>query len=255
MRILPGTSGWSYPSWRGRFYPPEVTPRTMLAAYAARLPTVEVNATFYGMPRSATLAAWRAEAPADFTFALKAPRRMTHRQRLAGVADSVAWFYRAAAELGAALGPVLFQLPPSMRRDLPRLRDFLALLPPSGRTAFDLPHASWRDGAVMQALADAGAALCVVDREEDTTPLLATAGFGYLRLRRTAYDDETLRAWLERIHTQPWTDVFAYFKHEEEARGPELALRMRALAGEAGLSSSTPPPPDREERSGEWQPG
>lgn len=212
----------------------------MLASYAARLPAVEVNATFYGMPRSTTLAAWRAEAPQGFTFALKAPQRMTHRQRLAGVADSVAWFYRAAAELGAALGPVLFQLPPGMRKDLPRLRDFLALLPRSGRAAFDLPHRSWRDGEVMQALADAGAALCVVDGEDDTTPLLATAGFGYLRLRRSDYDDETLGAWLERIRTQPWTDAFAFFKHEDEARGPELALRMQALAGEGQLVAAAP---------------
>jgi uncharacterized protein YecE (DUF72 family) len=237
VRILLGTSGWSYPSWRGRFYPADVTPRTMLAAYAARLPTVEVNATFYRMPSATTVAAWRTEAPPGFTFAVKAPQRITHRQRLAGVADPVGWFYRTVAELGGALGPVLFQLPPSMRKDLPRLRDFLALLPRSGRAAFELRHPSWRDGAVMQALADAGVALCVTDGDEDTTPLLATAPFGYLRLRRTDYDDETLRAWVERIHTQPWTDVFGFFKHEDEARGPELALRMQAFAGEAGLEA------------------
>lgn len=238
VRISIGTSGWSYPAWRGRFYGPDVTPRTMLAAYAARLPTVEVNATAYRMPRAEMLAAWRAAVPRGFVFALKAPQRITHRQRLAaGAAEPLRWFYRVAAELGAALGPVLFQVPPTLRKDLPRLRDFLALLPASGRAAFSLPHESWRDGAVMQALADAGAALCVTDADVDTTPLLATAGFGYLRLRRTAYDDEALLAWAERIRTQPWREAFAFFKHEDEARGPAFALRMRALAGEAGLDA------------------
>ncbi len=238
MRISVGTSGWSYPAWRGRFYPPDVTPRTMLAAYAARLSTVEVNATAYRMPRAAMLAAWRAAVPPGFTFAVKAPQRITHRQRLApAAAEPLGWFYRVAAELGSGLGPVLFQLPPTLRKDLPLLRDFLALLPASGCAVFSLPHASWRDGAVMQALADAGAALCVTDADEDTTPLLATAGFGYLRLRRTGYDDEALLAWAERIRTQPWRDAFVYFKHEDEARGPAFALRMRALAGQAGLDA------------------
>jgi uncharacterized protein YecE (DUF72 family) len=236
VRIAIGTSGWSYPAWRGRFYAPEVTPRTMLPAYAARLPTVEVNATAYRMPRATMLAAWRAAVPPGFTFSVKAPQRITHRLRLApAAAEPLGWFYRVAAELGATLGPVLFQVPPSMRKDLPRLRDFLALLPRSGRAVFSLPNASWRDGEVMRALADAGAALCVTDTDEETMPLLATAGFGYLRLRRSSYDDEALLAWAERIRTQPWREAFVYFKHEDEARGPAFALRMRALAGQAGL--------------------
>lgn len=237
MRIRIGTSGWSYPAWRGRFYPPDLAPRRMLAAYAARLPVVEVNATFYRMPRAEMLASWRTEAPPGFTFALKAPRQITYRPRLAGVADPLASFYRAAAELGDALGPVIFKLPPTLARDLPLLRDLLALLPRDGRAALDLRHPSWRDGAVMQALADAGAALCITDDDEDTTPFLATAGFGYLRLRRARYDDELLRAWAERIRAQPWTEAFAFFKHEDEARGPAFALRMQALASEAGLDA------------------
>ncbi len=237
MRIRIGTSGWSYPAWRGRFYPPDLPPRRMLAAYAARLPVVEVNATFYQLPRAETVASWRAEAPPGFTFALKAPRRITYRPRLAGVADPLASFYRAAAGLGEALGPVIFKLPPTLPRDLPLLRELLALLPREGRAVLDLRHPSWREGPVMQALADAGAALCITDDDEDTTPLLATAGFGTLRLRRARYDDELLRAWTERIRAQPWTEAFVFFKHEDEARGPAFALRMQAMADEAGLDA------------------
>ncbi len=239
VRIRIGTSGWSYPAWRGRFYPPEVTPRTMLAAYAARLDAVEVNATFYRMPRPDTIAAWRAQAPPGFAFALKAPRPLTHRRRLDGVGDAVAELYRTVTGLGEALGPVLYKLPPTMRADLPRLRDLLALLPRPGRAVFDLRHPSWRDGAVMQALADAGAALCITDGDDDTMPLLATARFGYLRLRRIDYDDDLLRAWAERIRAQPWTEAFAFFKHEDEARGPAFALRLQALAGEEGLEAGS----------------
>lgn len=240
MRIHIGTSGWSYPAWKGRFYPADLPSSRMLAAYSTRLGAVEVNATAYRMPREAMLAGWRITVPAGFTFALKAPQRVTHRQRLLGSAETMARFYQVAAELGPALGAVLFKLPPTLRKDLPRLRDFLALLPPSGRAVFELPHESWHAADVLQALAEAGAALCITDTDERTTPLVATAGFGYLRLRRADYDDEMLLAWAERIRTQPWSEALAFFKHEDEARGPAFALRMQALAGEAGLEAAGP---------------
>jgi uncharacterized protein YecE (DUF72 family) len=206
----------------------------MLAAYAARLPTVEVNATFYRMPRAQTLAGWRAQVPPGFVLALKAPQRVTHVKRLAGAAEDVAFFHGVAAELGAALGPVLWQLPPSLRKDLPRLRDFLALLPRGGRAAFEFRDPSWHGDDVLAALADAGAALCVADDEGRATPLVATAPFGYLRLRRPDYDDAALARWAEAVRAQRWDAAFVYFKHEDEARGPAHALRFCALAGSDG---------------------
>lgn len=230
MRILAGTSGWSYAPWRGPFYPPALPAARMLAAYAARLPTVEVNATAYRAPRPELLAGWRAQVGPGFTFAVKAPRLITHRLRLRRAAAPVARFLAAAAELGDALGPLLFQLPPDLPKDLPLLRDFLALLPRGGRAAFQLPP-PWLAPDALQALADAGVGLCVVDAEEGTTPVATTAPFGYLRLRRPAYEDAELAAWLGRIAAAPWGDVFVYFRHEDGARGPRLARRLLELAG------------------------
>jgi uncharacterized protein YecE (DUF72 family) len=230
MRILAGTSGYSYPAWKGSFYPPGLPSSRMLSAYAARLPTVEINATFYRMPQASTLAGWRAEVPAGFVFALKAPQRITHRKLLAGAEDEVGFFLRTAAELGGALGPILWQLPPTLRKDLPRLRAFLGLLPRGGRCAFEFRHESWRSEDVHAALAEAGAALCIADDEQGTTPLAATAGFGYLRLRRQDYDDAALARWAGVVRAQPWSDAFVFFKHEDEGRGPDYALRFAVAA-------------------------
>jgi uncharacterized protein YecE (DUF72 family) len=230
MRILAGTSGYSYPAWKGSFYPPGLPSSQMLSAYAARLPAVEINATFYRMPQAKTLAAWRAEVPPGFVFALKAPQRITHLKRLAGAEDEVGFFLRTAAELGAALGPILWQLPPALRKDLPRLRAFLALLPRGGRAAFEFRHESWRSDDVLATLAEAGAALCIADDEQGGTPLAATAGFGYLRLRRQDYDDAALARWADAVRVQPWSDAFVFFKHEDEARGPDYAMRFARAA-------------------------
>ena len=233
MEIRAGTSGWSYAAWKGRFYPSDLPAHRMLPAYAALLDTVEVNATFYRMPRPATLADWREQVPPGFRFALKAPQRITHLARLSGDDDALRAFERAAAELGPKLGPLLFQLPPSMKQDLPRLRDFLALLPRGARVAFEFRHPSWLDEAVLSALSAAGAALCVADTEEGETPVVPTAGFGYLRLRRPDYDAASLARWAARVAAQPWAEAFVFFKHEDEARGPQLALRFLETAGGA----------------------
>jgi uncharacterized protein YecE (DUF72 family) len=231
VRIATGTSGFSYAAWKGSFYPRDLPARRMLASYASRLPTVEANATFYRMPRPETLAAWRAEVPGGFVFALKAPQRITHVKRLAGAAELTATFLRVAAELGPALGPVLYQLPPSMKKDLGRLEAFLDGLPPGGRTALEFRHASWFGDDVYAALSARGAALCLADTDEASTPLLATGRYGYLRLRRARYDTGDLRQWTERILAQPWEEAFVYFKHEDEARGPAFALAMRDVLG------------------------
>jgi uncharacterized protein YecE (DUF72 family) len=213
----------------------------MLATYAAHLPTVEVNATAYRSPRPELLAGWRAQVGAGFTFAVKAPQLITHRLRLRRAEAPLARFLAATAELGDALGPLLFQLPPTLEKDLPLLRAFLALLPRGGRVAFQLPH-PWLAPDVIEALAGAGAALCVVDGEEGTTPLAATAGFGYLRLRRPEYDDLALLRWARRIAAEGWSEAFVYFKHEDGARGPRFARRLLELAG-ATAGVELPPAP------------
>jgi uncharacterized protein YecE (DUF72 family) len=239
MRVCAGTSGFSYAAWKGPFYPPKVKAAEMLGAYAQRLPTVEINATFYRMPQAKTLAAWRAQVPPSFRFALKGSRRITHAKRLAGAEEEVAWFYRAAAELEGTLGPVLWQLPPNAKKDVSVLRDFLGLLPRGGRSAFEFRHGSWFSDDVLRTLADAGAALCIADDEDRSTPVVATARFGYLRLRRPDYDGAALARWAETVRAQPWDDAFVFFKHEEEAKGPGYALRFGGiLAAEEGVQPS-----------------
>jgi uncharacterized protein YecE (DUF72 family) len=240
MRVFAGTSGFSYAAWKGRFYPPKVKSAEMLAAYAQRLPTVEINATFYRMPLAKTLAAWRAQVPPTFLFALKGSRRITHAKRLAGAAEEVAYFYRVAAELEGTLGPVLWQLPPNAKKDVAVLRDFLELLPRGGRSTFEFRHASWFSDDVLRALADAGAALCIAEDEERSTPTVATARFGYLRLRRPDYDGAALARWAETVRAQPWDDAFVFFKHEEEAKGPEYALRFGAILGAGEAAQLSP---------------
>ena len=225
-----GTSGWNYPHWSGVFYPPGMKSTAWFQHYARFFDTVEVNNTFYRMPSAKTLASWREQAPASFRFALKAPQQVTHRLRLRDASDPVAHFHRVAAELGDRLGPALYQLPPTMKKDLPRLADFLALLPAGARTAFEFRHVSWFSDDVYDALRSRNAALCVAESEDLEVPLVATADFGYLRLRREAYGPGEITAWCERILDQPWGEAFVFFKHEDPAKGPRLAEAIVALA-------------------------
>ena len=235
MRVLTGTSGFSYPAWKGSFYPQDLPSRRMLNHYATRLATVEVNATFYRMPRAETLASWRAEVPSGFLFALKAPQRVTHVKRLRDVEGTIATFHHASAELQASLGAVLYQLPPSLKKDLPRLDEFLASLPAASRAALEFRHASWLSDDVFSALAARGVALCIAEDDVGAVPTVATADFGYLRLRRSDYGREALRRWGQRILAQRWKEALVYFKHEDEARGPAFALALREILGDAGL--------------------
>jgi len=233
MHILAGTSGFSYAEWRGRFYPEGLPQDQMLRFYSERLPSVEINNTFYRMPKPEMLAAWGDGAPSDFTFALKATRRITHQQRLVDVVADLAHFFNVAEALGEKLGPVLFQLPPFLKKDLAALGAFLPLVPKGKRVAFEFRHPSWFDEDVFELLRAHNAALVGGDLEEDekSPPLVATADFGYLRLRRLDYDPATIAAWGQRISVQPWTNVFAYFKHE--ALGPMFAEALLAtLRGE-----------------------
>lgn len=231
MAIWIGTSGYNYPEWRGAFYPEGLPPSRMLRFYAERLATVEINYTFYRTPSVKTLAGWGAETPDGFRFALKAPKRITHDRRLKDVDEPLRLFLDAARQLGDKRGPVLFQLPPTFRRDVDRLGDLLAQLPSGQRAAFEFRHDSWFDEAVYARLRARNAALCVADTEVGTTPLVATADWGYLRLRDAGYDDEALARWARTIRTlgAGWSDAHVYFKHEESGAGPAFAARLRAL--------------------------
>jgi uncharacterized protein YecE (DUF72 family) len=206
-------------------------PDGMLAWYSERLPTVEINNTFYQMPKAGVLENWAAATPADFRFAIKAPRRISHDARLKAdeAADSIDYLYRMLESLGSKRGPVLFQLPPFLKKDVPRLKEFLAVLPRDHRAAFEFRHDSWLDDAVHSALKDAGAALCLSEREDDAPPpLVETASWGYVRLRLEAYSDDELARWSQRLRETSWTDAWVYFMHEPTAPGYAAALLQAA---------------------------
>ncbi len=234
MECWIGTSGYNYPEWRGTFYPEDVSEKQMLAYYAGRFTTVEINYTFYRMPAARILANWARETPERFRFALKAPRRITHDQRLRGVEDTVASFCELCETLGPKLGPLLFQLPPFLRKDVELLEVFLHDLPTALRPALEFRHPSWLADDTYEVLHRFGVALCITDGEEHGTPFETTAPFGYLRLRRGDYAEDTLRTWMERIASAPWDEAFVYFKHEEQATGPRFASQLAALLGSDG---------------------
>ena len=233
MDVRVGTSGWNYSEWKGSFYPSDLKPAAMLPYYAGRFSTVEVNNTFYRMPTPKVVDGWAGAVPAGFTFVLKAPQRITHFARLKNVDDPVRAFCDVARTLGARLGPLLFQLPPNFKVDAGRLADVLVLLPPDVRAAFEFRNASWFTDEVYTLLRARNAALCVADTDEGATPAVATADWGYLRLRATGYSDEDLAGWLATMRRigERWRDAFVFFKHEEKGTGPALADRLLAQLG------------------------
>lgn len=229
MSLLVGTSGYSYKEWLGHFYPEQLPPSKMLRYYAEHFSTVEINNTFYRMPGESMLKQWSEQVPEQFTFALKAPRRITHEKRLREAESHVAEFIRRAGVLGSKLGVLLFQLPPYLKKDLPRLREFLEQLPPDKRVAFEFRNASWQDDEVYETLHNRAAMLCVTDTDSADTPFVVTADSGYVRLRRTHYDDSELRAWVTRIAAKPLVRTYVYFMHEDEALGTKFARRLNEL--------------------------
>lgn len=231
MRLHVGTSGFAYQAWKGPFYPADLPARRMLSYYAEHFRTVEINNTFYRMPSARLLQAWASEVPADFRFVLKASQRITHVQRLRDAGDSLAYLLEVTETLGPRLGALLFQLPPNLKKDAERLRTFLALLPQSRRAAFEFRHASWFDDEIYALLRAHRAALCIADAEGDLeVPLVATADWGYLRLRRPDYGDAALRSWARQVRQQDWQDAFVFFKHEDAGKAPQLARRLLELA-------------------------
>jgi uncharacterized protein YecE (DUF72 family) len=234
MRIHIGTSGWSYKEWKGSFYPADLPADDMLHYYAGRLATVEVNNSFYRIPAERVLISWSDQVPPEFRFVMKASRRITHINRLAAQDDSLEYFLRTVNVLGEKLGPTLFQCPPSLKKDLTRLKNFLARLPHRWRAALEFRHASWFDDEVYDALRAHDIALVAVEEDEgDGAPLVPTASWGYLRLRRTTYQPSELEAWAGRIREQPWQEAFTFLKHEEDSpAGPEAAVALRAMVGD-----------------------
>jgi uncharacterized protein YecE (DUF72 family) len=234
MHLLAGASGYSYKPWKGPFYPKDLPDAEMLGFYAERLPTVEINNTFYRLPKASVLEEWSAKTPERFRFVLKASRKITHIHRLKDVGEMTDYLFRAADTLGPKLGPVLFQLPPYLKKDLDRLRRFCDGVPAKRAIAFEFREESWLDEDVLEVLRGRDAALCVADteggRDESDLSPLATASFGYLRLRRDDYGDADLVRWLARIRAQPWSRAYVFFKHEDEGAAPRLARRLMELA-------------------------
>lgn len=218
-----GTSGFSYKEWKGTFYPAKLPESAMLPYYAERFGTVEINNTFYRMPKREMLEKWPTQVPPSFTFVLKAAQRITHIRRLKDVADDVKYFFEQAAVLGPQLGPVLFQLPPNAKKDLERLQAFLDTLPAGRPAAMEFRNATWLSEDVYDALRSHNVALCIADTDEETTPFIPTADWGYLRLRGTDYPVTELSRWAQRVTGQDWSAAYVFFKHEDEGRGPALA--------------------------------
>jgi uncharacterized protein YecE (DUF72 family) len=230
MELLVGTSGFSFAEWKGSFYPPTLKNTEMLRYYAERLSTVEINNTFYRMPKREMLAGWATQVPPTFRFAVKAPQRITHWKRLVDAGDETRFFLEQLDALGDTLGSVLFQLPPNMKHDQERLETFLPLAAAARcPVAFEFRHEGWSDPAVAAAVTAAGCAVCTADTDEADASIAPGARFGYLRLRKTDYDDDALRDWAARLRDQGWDRAFLFFKHEDEGRGPQLAARFREL--------------------------
>ncbi len=245
MRYLAGTSGFSYKEWKGNFYAEKIAPDEMLRSYAGRLPSVEIDNTFYRLPRADVLAGWAGQVPEEFRFTLKASRRITHFKRLKNAEDETDYLLRVTQELGPKLGAILFQLPPDMKKDRDRLARFLDLLPAPVPAVFEFRGPSWFDSEILELLRAHGRPLCHVDGGDGQTrnpersessldpgggALTPTASWGYLRLRGEAYDDESLREWIRKISETGWERTFVFFKHEEAGVGPALAQRFLELA-------------------------
>jgi uncharacterized protein YecE (DUF72 family) len=234
VKIRAGTSGYSYKEWKGNFYPADLPAAEMLAYYAKQFSTVEINNTFYRMPTDKLLLDWSRQVPDGFQFVLKASRRITHNKKLANVDEDLAYLLKTMAALGAKRGPLLFQTPPFLRKNLDVLKTFLGGLPKSGRHSLEFRHQSWFDAETFDVLRAHNAALCLAEAENDLEiPFVSTADWGYLRLRQPDYTDKDLKEWSKLIAGQPWKEVFVFFKHEEAGKGPEFAKRFMELTGDS----------------------
>lgn len=231
MKLWAGTSGYSYKEWKGIFYPEDLPDKEMLKFYAQQLPAVEINNTFYRMPKADMLKGWAEQVPASFQFILKASRKITHIKRLKECEDEAEYLFKTAATLGKRLGVILFQLPPFLRKDAPRLKNFLKLIPKKLKAAFEFRHETWFDNEIYDCLSEKSCALCFSDTENNKlADLVSTAPWGYLRLRKPDYSEKELIAWTKKIKAQEWDQAFVFFKHEDEGAGPRMAKHFLTLA-------------------------
>ena len=230
QRVQVGTSGYNYPEWRGTFYPEKFSTEKMLPYYAERFPTVEINYTFYRMPNEKLLTGWANATPEGFSFTLKAPRRITHDAKLQRCEDLLQTFCRTARTLGPKLATLLFQLPPTFKKDRDVLRAFTELLPEGTRAAFEFRHPSWFEADTFETLRARNLALCVSDSEKLHAPVEVTADYAYFRLRDEGYQQADLERWADTIKALDGvSDTFVYFKHEEQGLGPDFAKRLETL--------------------------
>ena len=230
MRLYVGTSGFSYPFWKGPFYPTDLANSEMLAYYASRLDTVEINNTFHRFPRVEDLERWCAQTTPDFRLVLKAPRRISHNKGFADIDRSLGFLETALRPFLPQCGPTLFQFPPWFRRDLDTLQRLIDRLPEGIRAAFEFRHREWLDEEVYRRLREHGIAMVVSDTAKYPAPIIDSAPFGYLRLRQEAYSDEEMQQWADRLHRSGWDEAYLFFKHEDEGAAPRMALRFREVA-------------------------
>jgi uncharacterized protein YecE (DUF72 family) len=231
VKLWVGTSGYSYKAWLGAFYPERLAAKEMLRFYASRLPAVEINNTFYRLPKETVLQSWAVQVPAEFRFVLKAPQKITHAKRLKDVSSEAEYLFRVGKALGSTAGALLFQLPPHLRKDIERLKNFLMLVPHDSAVAFEFRHPSWLDDEVFACLREHNCSLCMSDTDE--TPIsnmIATGTWGYVRLRRSVYDSADLLSWKQRVLSQNWDHAYIFFKHEDEGIGPKLAAEFLELS-------------------------
>ena len=241
MKLHAGTSGFAFKEWKGSFYPSDLKDDAMLGFYASRFPTVEINNTFYRLPKEGVLQAWAAQVPEPFTFAIKASQRITHWARLKPqCATAVEFLLKNTALLAGRLGPILFQLPPNLEKETDLLRAFLDMLPRERRYTLEFRHESWFDEDVFSILRERDVALCITEQADFAAPVVSTASWGYLRLHRFDYDGAMLAEWSARIAAQPWNEAYVFFKHDEGIGSGPPAVGAFLQAVNAEVSATVP---------------
>ncbi|HVZ49242.1 MAG TPA: DUF72 domain-containing protein [Gemmatimonadaceae bacterium] len=233
MKLFAGTSGFAFKEWKGPFYPEDLKDDAMLGFYAGKFPTVEINNTFYRLPKEAVLLDWASQVPESFTFAIKASQKITHFARLKPESQgAVEFLLKNTKVLGDRLGPILFQLPPNLKKDVPRLTAFLAFLPDDRRYTIEFRNESWFDDEVYALLRARDIPVCVTEQPEFASPVVATAGWGYARLHKLDYTAAQLGDWAKRIAALPWSEAYVYFKHDEgEGSGPPAVSTFTTAFG------------------------
>ena len=241
-----GTSGWQYGSWKGTFYPQKLPQRAWLSHYVTVFPVVEVNNSFYQLPKEGTFDKWRDETPPGFVFVVKASRYITHIRRLRNAKESVDLFWSRASRLNEKLGPVLFQLPPRFKVDVELLREFLSVLPAQIKSAFEFRDESWNRDEVYRALDDAGVAWVLADRPRARVEPIVTGGWSYIRFHQgrpfhPAYPRSKLARWAERIAKLPARDTYIFFNNDPLAAAPRDAQILTALLRKRGQDVADAP--------------